>query len=88
MDIFSNVYGCFLMPIMIQKLLDEFRIAFSWNLESEMWELKDISREFHKELQLTEQCLVNSKDLKISGPQARDKEVSHPFYFHFVLWHC
>ena len=67
LEISSDMYGCFLTPIIMQKLPEEFRIAISWNLESETWELKDILREFHKELQLREQCLVNSKDLRPSS---------------------
>ena len=62
MEISSEMYGCFLTPIVPQKLPEEFRIAITRNLESETWNLKDILVEFHKELQLREQCLVNNKD--------------------------
>ena len=51
MEISSEMYGCFLTPIMMQKLPEEFRIAISRNLESETWDLKEILSEFHKELQ-------------------------------------
>ena len=50
MDISSEMYGCFLTPIIMQKLPEEFRIAISRNLESETWDLKEILSEFHKEL--------------------------------------
>ena len=66
MEISSEMYGCFLTPIVMQKLPEEFRIAITRNLESETWNLKDILGEFHKELQLREQCLVNNKDSRPS----------------------
>ncbi|XP_029179733.2 uncharacterized protein LOC114947235 [Acropora millepora] len=59
MEIYSKMYNCFLTPIIMQKLPEEFRIAISRNLDSETWDLKDFLTEFHKELQLREQCLVN-----------------------------
>ena len=67
MEISSEMYGCFLTPIVMQKLPEEFRIAITRNLESETWNLKDILVEFHKELQLREQCLVNNKEFKSSN---------------------
>ena len=42
MEISSEMYGCFLTPIIMQKLPEEFRIAISRNLESETWDLKEI----------------------------------------------
>ena len=54
MEISSEMYGCFLTAIIMQKLPEEFRIAISGNLESETWDLKEILSEFHKELQLRE----------------------------------
>ena len=35
MEISSEMYGCFLTPIVMQKLPEEFRIAITRNLESE-----------------------------------------------------
>ena len=67
MEISSEMYGCFLTPIVMQKLPEEFRIAIKRNLESETWNLKDILGEFHKELQLREQCLVNNKEPRPSN---------------------
>ncbi|KAK2548025.1 hypothetical protein P5673_031844 [Acropora cervicornis] len=72
MEISSEMYGCFLTPIIMQKLPEEFRIAISRNLESETWDLKKILSEFHKELQLREQCLVNPKDVRPSNSFQRD----------------
>ena len=60
----------------MQKLPEEFRIAISRNLESETWDLKEILSEFHKELQLREQCLVNPKGVRPSDRQIRFREVS------------
>ena len=57
----------FLTPIIMQKLPEEFRIAISRNLKSETWDLKEILSEFHKELQLREQRLVNPKDVRPSN---------------------
>ncbi|XP_068756263.1 uncharacterized protein [Montipora capricornis] len=74
MEISSEMYGCFLTPIIIQKLPEEFRIAISRNLESETWDLKEILNEFHKELQLREQCLVNPRT---SDRQTRFRESGH-----------
>ena len=67
MEISSEMYGCFLTPIVMQKLPEEFRIAITRNLGSETWNLKDILVEFHKELQLREQCLVNNKEFRSSN---------------------
>ena len=75
----------------MQKLLEEFRIAITRNLELETWNLKDILVEFHKELQLTEQCLVNNKEFRSSDQRgelplststlytdsSKDKQSSH-----------
>ena len=46
MEISSEMYGCFLTPIVMQKLPEEFRIAITRNLGSETWNLKDILVEF------------------------------------------
>ena len=73
MEISSEMYGCFLTPIIVQKLPEEFRIAISRNLKSETWDLKEILSEFHKELQLREKCLVNPKGVR---RQIRFREVS------------
>ena len=67
MKISFEMYGCFLTPIVMQKLPEEFRIAITRNLESETWNLKDILVKFHKELQLREQCLVNNKEFRSSN---------------------
>ena len=57
-------YGCFLTPIIMQKLPEVFRIAITRDLGSETWNLKEILSGFHKELQLREQCLLNTKELR------------------------
>ena len=67
MEISSERYGCFLTPIVMQKLPEEFRIAITRNLESETWNLKDILVEFHKKQHLREQCLVNNKEFRSSN---------------------
>ena len=51
----------------MQKLSEEFRIAISRNLESETRDSKETVSEFHKELQLREQCLVNPRDARPSN---------------------
>ena len=75
MEISSEMYGCFLTPIIMQKVPEEFRIAISRNLESETWDLKEILSEFHKELQLREQCLVNPKDVRPSNSFQRGESL-------------
>ncbi|XP_068738177.1 uncharacterized protein [Montipora capricornis] len=75
MEISSEMYGCFLTPIIMKKLPEEFRIAISRNLESETWDLKEILSEFHKELQLREQCLVNPKDVRPSNSFQRGESL-------------
>ena len=75
MEISSEMYGCFLTPIIMQKLPEEFRIAISRKLESETWDLKKILSEFHKELQLREQCLVNPKDVRPSNSFQRGESL-------------
>ena len=42
MDISPDMYGCFLRPIIMQKLPEEFRVAITRNLGPETWYLKDI----------------------------------------------
>ena len=44
-------------------------------MESETWELIEILNEFHKELQLKEQCLVNSKDVRPSNSFQRGESL-------------
>ena len=75
MEISPDMYGCFLTPIIMQKLPEEFRIAITRNLGSETWNLKDILREFHKELQLREQCLLNTKELRPSSSSQRGESL-------------
>ena len=75
MEISPDMYGCFLTPIIMQKLPEEFRIAITRNLGSETWNLKDILREFHKELQLREQCLLNTKELRPSSSSQRGESM-------------
>ena len=95
MEISSEMYGCFLTTIVMQKLPEEFRIAITRNLESETWNLKDILVEFHKELQLREQCLVKNKEFRSSNQRgelplstsalytdsSKDKQSSRVFVF-------
>ena len=71
MDISPEMYSSFLMPILMQKLPDEFRIAITRNLETETWNLEDILKEFRKELQLREQCLINTKEAAPSNSRQR-----------------
>ncbi|XP_068742363.1 uncharacterized protein [Montipora capricornis] len=75
MEISSEMYGCFLAPIIMQKLPEEFRIAISRNLESETWDLKEILSEFLKELQLREECLVNPKGVRPSDSFQRGESL-------------
>ena len=71
MEISPDMYGCFLTPIIVQKLPEEFRIVITRNLGSETWDLKHILSEFHKELQLREQCLLNAKEVRPSTSNQR-----------------
>jgi len=59
----------------MQKLPEEFRIAITRNLGSDTWNLKDILSEFHKELQLREQCLLNTKELRPSSSRQRGESL-------------
>lgn len=70
-EISPDIYGCFLTPIIMQTLPEEFRIVITRNLGSETWDLKDILSEFHKELQLREQCLLNAKEVRPSTSNQR-----------------
>ena len=63
LEISDEMYGCFLTPIIMQKLPEEIRIMMSRELSSETWVLKDIMQAFNKELKLREQCTF-SKDPK------------------------
>ena len=76
MKISPEMYSCFLTPLILQKLPDEFRIAIIRNLGSDPWELKDILSEFHKQLLLREQCLINIKESKPSNCTQNDESVS------------
>jgi len=59
----------------MQKLPEEFRIAITRNLGSDTWNLKIILSEFHKELQLREQCLPNTKELRPSSLSQRGESL-------------
>ena len=50
LEISQEMYGCFLTPLIMQNLPEEFRIAITRNLTSETWVLKDIMSEFQSEL--------------------------------------
>ena len=70
------MYGCFLTPMIMQKLPEEFRIAITRNLTSEIWVLKNILTEFGKELRLRENCQhvpgdVASKESRFPSPSRR-----------------
>ena len=76
LEISQEMYGCFLTPIIMQKLPEEFRIAITRNLPSETWVLKDILSEFQKELQLRENCQqvpgdVTNKEPRFPNPPRR-----------------
>jgi len=75
MEISPDMCGCFLTPIIMQKLPEEFRIAITRNLGSETWNLKDILSAFLRELQLREQCLLNTKELKPSSSSQRGESL-------------
>ena len=75
MEISSDMYGCFLMPTIMQKLPEESRIAITCNLGSKTWNLKVILSEFHKELQLREQCLLSTKELRPSSSSQRGESL-------------
>ena len=68
MEITSDMYGCFLTPVLLQKLPEELRIVITRNLGSETWELKDILKELQKELHIREQCISN-KDSRSQPPK-------------------
>lgn len=55
----------------MEKLPEEYLIAITRNLGSDVWVLEDIPSEFHKELQLREQCIVNTKKVRTSGTNQR-----------------
>lgn len=80
MEISSEMYGCFLTPVVMQKLPEEFRIAITRNLESETWNLKDILDAFHKELQLREQRLINNKESRPSHQRSESPFSSSVLY--------
>ena len=59
----QEMYGCFLLPILMQKLPEDFRILITRDQSSETWELKDIMDSFNKELKLREQCTFTTRVL-------------------------
>ena len=59
LEISLEMYGCFLTPLIMQKLPEEFKVAITGNLTSETWVLKDIMSEFQRELQLRENCQLS-----------------------------
>ena len=76
LEISQEMYGCFLTPIIMQKLPKEFRIAITRNLSSDTLVIKDILTEFQKELQLRENCQhvpgdVTNKESRFPNPLRR-----------------
>ena len=76
LEISQEIYGCFLTPIIMQKLPEEFWIAITRNLTPEAWVLKDILTEFEKELHLWKNCQhvpgdVASKESRFPNPSRR-----------------
>ena len=55
LKISANMYGCFLTPVLMQKLPKNFRVLVTRDLGSDTWVLTDIMKEIHKELLLKEQ---------------------------------
>ena len=60
-DVKQEMYGCFLLPILMQKLPEDFRILITKNQSSETWERKDIMDSFNEELKLREQCTFTTR---------------------------
>ena len=76
LEISQEMYACFLTPLIMQKLPEEFRIAITRNLTSETWVLKDIMSEFQRELQLRENCQhapgeVGNKEFRVPNSSRR-----------------
>ena len=60
LDCKSDTFGPMLIPIVIKKLPNEFRLLVSRNTPGEVWNINDILKEFEKELSAREKI---SKDL-------------------------
>ena len=76
LEISQEKYGCFLTPIIMQKLPEVFWITITRNLTSETWAIKDILTEFGKELRLRENRQhvfrdVASKESRFPNPSRR-----------------
>ena len=56
MESLTRLYGCFLTPVIMQRIPEEIRIIISRGLPSEAWVLKDVMEALNKELKLREQC--------------------------------
>ena len=90
LEISQEMYGCFLTPIIMQKLPEEFRIAITRNLTSETWVLKDILTEFGKELSLRENC-QHVRSLEMSPVKSHGSRIPrgvHHCNNHRQLQHC
>ena len=76
LEISQEMYGCFLMPLIMQKLPEEFRIAITRNLTSETWVLKAIMPNSKGSYRLRENCQhvpgeVGNKEVRVPNPSRR-----------------
>ena len=59
LDVSTETYGSFLVPLLTQKLPSDLTIIMSRQFKSELWELKDMLVMFKEELEAKERCAVS-----------------------------
>ena len=56
MGITAEMYGSLLIPVIMEKIPDEFRLMISRRLKSERWDIKELIAIFKEELEARENC--------------------------------
>ena len=56
LNIKPEMYGVFLTPLLMNKIPEELRIVLSRNSQGKTWDLEEILKVFHQELQIREKC--------------------------------
>ena len=60
LNVATETYGSFLVPILTQKLSSELNIIMSRKFKCELWELKDMLIMFKEELEAKERCSISN----------------------------
>ena len=71
LNVETDTYGCFLVPILTQKLPSELKMIMPRNFKNNMWDLNEMLQIFKEELQAKERCTPTGGGGVGAPPQPR-----------------